>query len=165
MSEETKKLEKRFIEDLKDSANKIWLAGLGALSMTDAEGTTFFKNLVNKGREFESLGMDQIKKVSDTLKDALKENFADKVKEKVNDTKTKAETVWGRIEGTFDNTKNIAESIMERIEDRFDEKVASVLNRFGVPTGEEISKLSKRVEDLAQVVENIKIKSETQSEE
>ena len=146
----------KIIDDLKESASKIWLAGLGALSMTDGEGSNFFKNLVKKGQDFENMSVDQIKKVKDVLKDTLKDGVAERVKEHVRDTRAKAENVWEKIGGKFEGTRTIAENVWERLEDRFEDKVANALNRFGVPTGEEISKLTKRVEELADIVEKLK---------
>jgi poly(hydroxyalkanoate) granule-associated protein len=37
----------------KESANEIWLAGLGAFNFVGAEGSRLFQELVEKGREFE----------------------------------------------------------------------------------------------------------------
>jgi poly(hydroxyalkanoate) granule-associated protein len=38
---------------LRESAERIWLAGLGALALTEEQGTKFFKNLVKKGEAFD----------------------------------------------------------------------------------------------------------------
>ena len=38
---------------LRESAERIWLAGLGALALTEEEGTKFFKTLVKKGEAFD----------------------------------------------------------------------------------------------------------------
>ena len=38
---------------LRESAERIWLAGLGALAVTEEEGTKLFKSLVKKGEGFE----------------------------------------------------------------------------------------------------------------
>jgi len=153
----------KLIDEIKESASKIWLAGLGALSMTDGEGSSFFKNLVKKGQDFENMSIDQIKKVKDILKETLKDNVAERVKDHVRDTRAKAENVWEKIGGKIEGTRTIAESVWEKLEERFEERIAAALNRFGVPTGEEISKLSKRVEDLAEIVENLKKAQDNES--
>ncbi len=44
-----KKKSKELQNDIMDSAHKIWLAGLGAVSMAEQEGGKFFTNLVEKG--------------------------------------------------------------------------------------------------------------------
>jgi poly(hydroxyalkanoate) granule-associated protein len=155
----------KLIDEIKESASKIWLAGLGALSMTDGEGSNFFKNLVKKGQDFENMSMDQIKKVKDILKETLKDNVTERVKDHVRDTRAKAENVWEKIGGKIEGTRTVAESVWEKLEERFEERIANALNRFGVPTGEEISKLSKRVEELANIVENLKKSQEIESSE
>ena len=40
---------------LKTSANKVWLAGLGALAQTEKQGDKLFKTLVKKGKKYEDL--------------------------------------------------------------------------------------------------------------
>lgn len=41
-------------EDVKDSAQKVWLAGLGALTVAGEEGNKLFATLVERGEKFES---------------------------------------------------------------------------------------------------------------
>lgn len=38
---------------IRDSVEQVWLAGLGALAMTENEGTRLFRNLVKQGEGFE----------------------------------------------------------------------------------------------------------------
>jgi len=155
----------KLIDEIKESASKIWLAGLGALSMTDGEGSNFFKNLVKKGQDFENMSMDQIKKVKDILKETLKDSVTERVKDHVRDTRAKAENVWEKIGGKIEGTKTTAESVWDKLEERFEERIATALNRFGVPTGEEIAKLTRRVEDLADIVEKLKKSQDEKSSE
>jgi poly(hydroxyalkanoate) granule-associated protein len=75
--------------DLKDSAGKIWLAGLGALSMAGEEGSKLFQNLVEKGKEFdkrEHAPTEAVKRTVDSARDRagdvlsrFEEMFNDKV--------------------------------------------------------------------------------------
>ena len=37
---------------LRDSVEQVWLAGLGALALTEEEGLRFFRRLVKKGEGF-----------------------------------------------------------------------------------------------------------------
>lgn len=55
---ETKNLQ----DELKESAHRIWLAGLGALTAAGEEGTKMFDRLVEKGREYETRGRDETRK-------------------------------------------------------------------------------------------------------
>ena len=115
-----------FQDDVLESAQKIWLAGLGALSMAEEEGTKFFKNLVKKGEKFELPGKKQLEKVQDT------------VEEQFEGVRDKAETTIGKFGKSFDS------------------KVADTLQRLGVPSRMEIQKLTKRVELLTKKVDDLK---------
>lgn len=72
-------------DDLKDSANKIWLAGLGALSMAEEEGDKLFKKLVNRGEEYQSGLKEPVDKATGKVKGTVK-----KVETMVDDQMTAA---------------------------------------------------------------------------
>ncbi len=95
-------------DEIKDSAHKIWLAGLGALAAAGEEGDKLFRRLVERGESVESRGKQQVEVAKDKLGN-----------------------VWSEIET------------------KLDDRITAVLHRVGVPTRDEISKLSRRVEDLA----------------
>lgn len=116
----------RIPSEVKESAQKIWLAGLGALSAAEQEGSKLFKNLVEKGEQFEGRG----KTAYEDAKEDMGEAFAG--------AKEKAESTW------------------DKIEDRLDEAVSGALKRFGVPSRDEIATLTRRVEELTAVVEQLK---------
>lgn len=105
---------KRAQRELKESAQKIWLAGLGALSVAEQEGAKMFDRLVERGREFEGRGKERM------------EEARGKVHEAASD-----------------------------VEERIDEKVASALRRFGVPSRDEIRELTRRVEELNAKIERL----------
>ena len=117
---------KDFQEDIRESAHKIWLAGLGAMQAAEEEGSKLFKNLVERGESFQSRGRERYDDVKDKVEDA-----ADKAKDR-------AETTW------------------EKVEQRLDEAVTSALGRLGVPSRDEIATLTQRVEELTAVVEKLK---------
>lgn len=121
-----KKRTQEFQEDLKESAHKIWLAGLGALSVAEEEGSKLFKNLVEKGETYETRGREQYAEVK------------------------------SKVEKVADKAKDRASSTWDRVEDRIDEAVTSALGRLGVPTRDEIATLTRRVEELTAVVEQLK---------
>lgn len=118
--------ERKLQDDLKESVHKVWLAGLGAVAMAEEEGSKFLKNLVEKGEAYEAKG---------------KERFSD-VKEKVDEARGKA--------------RERAETTWEKVGDRFDETVAAALRRLGVPSREEIATLTRRVEELTALVEQLR---------
>ena len=82
-----KKQEKKVYEDMRESAHKIWLAGLGALAKAEEEGTKVFHNLVEAGEKFEARGKKQL-----TL-----------VKGKVQEARDVAEKEFEKLGGTFDD--------------------------------------------------------------
>ena len=73
--------------DLKDSANKVWLAGLGALASVGEEGGKLFDQLVKKGETFEPKVMSQVEKAKDQFEVA----------------KGKAGKAWTKLEGSIDD--------------------------------------------------------------
>lgn len=121
MNENAKKLQ----DDLKHSAQKVWLAGLGAVSTIEKEGSKLFDSLVAKGENFEKGG------------------------------KEKVEEVREKVEETAEKARDRAGETWEKVEDRLDSVVTRVLNRVGVPSREEIATLTQRVEELTRVVEKL----------
>ena len=107
--------------DFKESAQKIWLAGLGALSVAGEEGSKVFKNLVEKGEEFQAREKPPVEAVKRTVQDA----------------KGRAEDLWSKLEG------------------KFNDKVAGALQSLGVPTKDEISQLTERVDALMKTLEKM----------
>ena len=82
MNEATKNLQ----DELKDSAHRIWLAGLGALAAAGEEGTKMFDRLVDRGREYETRGRDEARKQYDGAKtstDDFLKTWSDKLDESV----------------------------------------------------------------------------------
>lgn len=114
--------EKQMVAGIIDSARLIWLAGLGAFSKAEREGTKLFESLVREGEEIES----RTKKMA--------EEKVGEVKNKVEDVKSKATDTWDSLEQVFED------------------RVARVLNRFGIPTNDDVQDLSRRVEELHESV-------------
>lgn len=121
--------EKTFQGELKDSVNKVWLAGLGALSTAEEEGSKLFKNLVERGEGYEAKNKERVQSVTDDLKS------------KIDDATQRAR---GQAEGSW-----------ERVEGKIEEAVASAFQKAGVPTRDEIATLTKRVDELISVVEKL----------
>lgn len=113
---------KDFPMDVKESAHKVWLAGLGAIAVAEKEGSRFFKNLVKKGEKFEAKRKEQVDKAVDRVKDTVKDG--------VEEVRDEVESRW------------------QRLGDSFDRKVGRAVERLGVPSREEIHKLTQRVENL-----------------
>lgn len=80
---ETTTQEKTLQDDLKESAHRIWLAGLGALAAAEQEGSKVFNRLVERGRDFESKGREE-------------------AKEQYEKARTKAESTWSDVSSKVD---------------------------------------------------------------
>ena len=118
--------EKTVQEDLKESAHRIWLAGLGALAAAEQEGTKMFNRLVDRGRDFEAKG------------------------------RTEAKDQYDKAREQFDKAKGQAKDTLDNVGEKVDEMVTAALHRLGVPTREEIHTLTQRVEELNAKVEALK---------
>lgn len=118
--------DKKLQDDLKESAHRIWLAGLGALAAAEQEGTKMFNRLVDRGRDAESRNKVDFKEQVDRAKEQV-----DQAKAKVGS----AVEEWG---------------------EKLDETITSALHRLGVPTRDEIRTLTLRVEELNAKVELLK---------
>jgi len=119
---------------MKDSANKIWLAGLGAFAMAEEEGGKVFRGLVEKGKEFEKVGREQLDRARDRVGDFAKE-ARERFEEVADEAKDRAGETWGKVEK------------------HWDERTSKTLKRLGVPTRDEIARLTRRIEELTALVE------------
>ncbi|MGB5290805.1 MAG: phasin family protein [Lysobacterales bacterium] len=113
-----------------DSAREIWLAGLGAFSVAQNEGAKvieqgnkLFEKLVSEGVKLE-------KKTRNVAESAVGD-IKGEVESKVGAVRKQAVDNWDKLETIFEN------------------RVARVLGQLGVPTAEEVNKLSERVQTLA----------------
>ena len=113
-------------------ARKIWLAGLGAYVKAGQEGADYIKDLIKTGEQTEK----QAKKVIDEKVDAANSEI-DSVK--VDITKAK-----GRVE-----------TQIEKIESAFDRRVASALNRIGIPSKHDVEIVSAKLDELTALLERV----------
>jgi len=107
---------------IKDSAQQIWLAGLGAFAKTQEEGQKVFEALVKEGSMIQ--------------------------KRTVRVTEEKLGEIGGRLTKVAGQFQKQANGTWDRLETVFEERVDRALGRLGVPTRKDITTLSKRVEDL-----------------
>jgi poly(hydroxyalkanoate) granule-associated protein len=105
-----------------ESAQQIWLAGMGAFGRAQQEGTKLFENLVKEGMNLEKHTRQLATGKVDVVRGVVEKNV-EQVKERAADT-------WDRLEKVFE------------------ERVQRALNRLGVPSKEDLQGLSKRVDQL-----------------
>ena len=110
-------------KSVRESAQQIWLAGLGAFAKAREDGSKVFETLVQEGRNLQA-------KTREIAGDRL-DDVADRVGE-----------VTGRV------SRQASES-WDRLEQVFEQRVSRALVRLGLPTAEELAELSERVDRLA----------------
>lgn len=124
---------------VRDSAQQIWLAGLGAFSKAQEEGAKVFEALVKEGKglEAKTRRMTEVR-VSDMSEQM---NKAAATATKAAQTATdKANAAWDKLEQVFED------------------RVARALNRLGVPTHKDIQALSQQVAELSSAVTTLRAK-------
>jgi poly(hydroxyalkanoate) granule-associated protein len=107
---------------LVESAQQIWMAGVGAFTRAQGEGSKFFEALVSEGMNIEKT----TRKLATGKVDAVRDAMEDRVG-----------VVRGRASDTWD-----------RLEKVFEDRVQRALNRLGIPGREELAELIARVDEL-----------------
>jgi poly(hydroxyalkanoate) granule-associated protein len=107
---------------VKESAQQIWLAGLGAFSKAQEEGGKVFDTLVKEGMAIQ-------RKTQAAAEEKISEATS-KMASMANDISSKASGQWGKLE------------------DIFEERVSRALNKLGVPTSRDIDMLVARIDEL-----------------
>nr|WP_315247199.1 phasin family protein [uncultured Albidiferax sp.] len=114
---------------VKDSAQQIWLAGLGAFAKAQEEGSKVFEALVKDG-----IGMQ-------TKSQAMAE---EKLAEAASKMTSMAQGITERATGQWDKLENI-----------FEDRVAKALKKLGVPSAQDVAVLTARVEELSKLVQTL----------
>lgn len=120
---------------VKDSAQQIWQAGLGAFTRAQAEGSKAFESLVKEG-------------VSIQRKTAAAAE--EKISEATNKMSNMATDITSKASGQWDKLENI-----------FEERVAKALNKLGVPSAKDVNALIARIEELNKAVQKLSAKAPT----
>lgn len=121
--------DKQLVKTVRESAQQIWLAGLGAFGKAQAEGTKVFDALVKEGQAINS----RTRKVAES-----------KVSEMTTTLGKMATKASHQASGGWD-----------KLEQVFEQRVGRALNRIGVPTHKDINNLAKRVEELTANVQKL----------
>ena len=109
-----------------DSAQQIWMAGMGAFNRAQGEGSKLFEALVKEGMNIEQ----HTRKLAGGKVDAVR----DAVENRVGVARERATDTWDRLEKVFE------------------ERVQRALNRLGVPSREDLSDLTARVNSLTDLL-------------
>ena len=119
-------LDSQLANSVKDSAQQIWLAGMGAFAKAQAEGGKVFEALVKEGV-------------------SLQRKTQAVAEEKLGD-------VTGKMSSMASEVTNKAGASWDKLENIFEERTAKALGKLGVPTAKDVAELTRRVEELSAAV-------------
>jgi poly(hydroxyalkanoate) granule-associated protein len=119
-------LDSQLAQSVKESAQQIWLAGMGAFSKAQAEGGKVFEALVKEGVSLQ-------KKTQSVAEDKFTE-VSGRMSAMAGDVTAKAGQHWDKLESIFE------------------QRTAKAMNKLGVPTAKDVDALIKRVDELAAAV-------------
>ncbi|MBD9395875.1 phasin family protein [Acidovorax sp. ACV01] len=123
LSADKKKSNAQLSSTVKESAQQIWLAGLGAFSKAQEEGGKVFEALVKEGL---------------TIQRKTQAVAEEKITEATSRVTTMASDIGSKAQGQWDKLENI-----------FEDRVAKALAKLGVPSARDLEALSARVDALA----------------
>ena len=112
---------------VKDSAQQIWLAGMGAFAKAQAEGGKVFEALVKEGATLQ-------RKTQAVAEEKLGE-VTSRMTSMAGDVQAKAGQHWDKLESIFE------------------ERTAKALGKLGVPSAKDVQALVARIDALSAQVE------------
>jgi poly(hydroxyalkanoate) granule-associated protein len=118
---------------VRESAQQIWLAGLGAFAKAQEEGGKVFETLVKEGTAIQ-------RKTQAAAEEKISE-ATNRMATMATDISAKASGQWGKLE------------------DIFEERVSKALNKLGVPSSKDIDVLVARIDELNRNVAKLSAKS------
>jgi poly(hydroxyalkanoate) granule-associated protein len=117
-------------DHIRDSANHIWLAGLGAFAKAQQEGGKVFESLIKDGLHMQK----QTQQVAE-----------EKIAQATHTMGTLASQFTERAGGSWD-----------RLETLFEQRVAKAMHRLGWPSADDVAALHARIAALEQALANTK---------
>ena len=111
---------------IKDSAQQIWLAGMGAFSKAQAEGGKVFEALIQEGQN-------------------LQRKTQGLAEEKISE-------VTGRMSSMAGEVTSRAGQHWDKLEAIFEARTGKALGKLGVPTAADLQALNARIDELAAAV-------------
>lgn len=114
---------------VKESAQQIWLAGLGAFSKAQEEGGKVFETLVKEGLS--------IQRKTQAVAEEKISSATSKMANMATDIQSKAGHQWDKLENIFED------------------RVAKALNKLGVPSAKDVDALIARIDELNRNVQKL----------
>ena len=118
---------------VKESAQQIWLAGLGAFSKAQEGGGKVFESLMKEGLSIQ-------RKTQAVAEEKLSEATS-KMANMAGDIQSKAGQQWDKLENIFED------------------RVAKALNKLGVPSAKDVDALVARIDELTKSVQKVGAKA------
>ena len=116
-------LDNALAQSIKESAQQIWLAGMGAFAKAQAEGTQAFDKLIKDGLTLQ-------KKTQGMAEEKISE-MTGKMTAMAGEVTAKAGQHWDKLESIFE------------------QRTAKAMGRLGVPTAKDLAALNARLDQLA----------------
>jgi poly(hydroxyalkanoate) granule-associated protein len=116
-------------KSIMESAQQIWLAGLGAFAKAQGEGGKLFETLIKEGTSLEQKTRKIATGTASDVRGAV-ESGVTQVRERTQET-------WDKLEQVFEN------------------RVSRALSKLGVPGRKELDELIKRVDELNREVKRL----------
>jgi poly(hydroxyalkanoate) granule-associated protein len=122
-------LDSQLAQTVKDSAQQIWLAGLGAFAKAQEEGGKVFEALVKEGVTLQR-----------KTQAAAGERLGD---------------VTGKVSAMAEGVSSKAGAQWDKLESLFEDRVSKALNKLGVPTAKDVDALVQRIDALSAQVASL----------
>ncbi|MEW6706831.1 MAG: phasin family protein [Pseudomonadota bacterium] len=119
-------LDSQIAQTVKDSAQQIWLAGLGAFAKAQEEGNKVFEALVKEGV-------------------SLQKKTQAVAEERIGD-------VTGKMSAMAEGVTSKAGQQWDKLESIFESRVSKALNKLGVPSSKDVDALVQRIDALSEQV-------------
>ena len=117
-------------ETIKDSAQQIWLAGLGAFAKAQEEGAKVFDALVKEGKGLDARTRQMTQEKMGTM--------SEQMNKAAQSATAKTNAAWDKLEQVFED------------------RVARSLKSLGVPTNKDVGSLSKQIDELSAEVKSLR---------
>ena len=118
---------------VKESAQQIWLAGLGAFSKAQEGGGKVFEALMKEGL-------------------SIQRKTQAAAEEKISEATSKMATMAGDIQSKAGHQ-------WDKLENIFEDRVAKALNKLGVPSAKDVDALIARIDELNRNVQKMSSKA------
>ncbi|HET7524648.1 MAG TPA: phasin family protein, partial [Burkholderiaceae bacterium] len=126
-------LDNALAQSIKESAQQIWLAGMGAFAKAQAGGTQAFDKLIKDGL-------------------SLQRKTQGLAEEKISE-------MTGRMTAMAGEVTARAGQHWDKLESIFEQRTAKAMTRLGVPTAKDLAALNERIEKLAAEVAKLSKKA------